>query len=585
VRVLLLHPEDSPERGPWASQRWDRIIDAGIAGPNTYQRWSEKFCCPAEPLGLPGLEDFLLVRDTVASGLGRLLDDEGLDWWELNAILLYKEMETVSVLRRFAASLGKGDELFATRPCFHAEALRFLAPNPPQCFHTNPAARKGLGHYVRVARKFPLGQLAEIFWDKYDATYNFRTRFVSKPNLTGKPVVLLPSSYVNVSRVGLAYASILPRADFLLITTRRSGWVQSVPQNVRVGKLVSYASPRKATAKELSKLIERWHRLRKELESVPEIALLGRLGFLDSFPEDFRRGLGVRDAWREVLDRENVRALLCGDDTNQSTRTPLLLARKRGIPSFICHHGALDGRHLLRAQPAAPIFAKGRMEEDYLLGFCRVPASEIEVGAPAKSPVPSENQARGLPRDPSAIVFFSEFYEVSGGRAEEFYRDLIAPLAELALKTGRKFIVKLHPFEPLWERERLVAKLLAADRRSAVQVVSGALTEEFFARTWFGVTVLSTVASECALRGIPCFLCKWLEFWPYRYIEQYGKFGAGRVLNSAAEIATIPQLLENYSITPETKAGLWQSISPSRFEELLESGVTRDGVVAAGKER
>ena len=48
-----------------------------------------------------------------------------------------------------------------------------------------------------------------------------------------------------------------------------------------------------------------------------------------------------------------------------------------------------------------------------------------------------------------------------------------------------------------------------------------ALQPEMLNKTWFGVTILSTVVVECALRGIPCFLCAWLESWPYGYIDQF----------------------------------------------------------------
>src|SRR3974390_1342513 len=29
MRVLLLHPDDSPRQGPWSRQRWDLIVDLG----------------------------------------------------------------------------------------------------------------------------------------------------------------------------------------------------------------------------------------------------------------------------------------------------------------------------------------------------------------------------------------------------------------------------------------------------------------------------------------------------------------------------------------------------------------------------
>src|SRR5262249_52364119 len=159
------------------------------------------------------------------------------------------------------------------------------------------------------------------------------------------------------------------------------------------------------------------------------------------------------DAWRRVFEVEPVRAVICGDDTNQSTRIPLLLARNRGIPSFICHHGALDGRHMIRPQPAAPILAKGKMEEDYLVRVCGVAPGYVDVGAPSHSPAPSSSGSSKA-EEPPAIVFFSEGYEVTGGRPKEIYQELLPPLADLALRCSRRLLLKLHPAESRWQRER-----------------------------------------------------------------------------------------------------------------------------------
>jgi hypothetical protein len=111
---------------------------------------------------------------------------------------------------------------------------------------------------------------------------------------------------------------------------------------------------------------------------------------------------------------------------------------------------------------------------------------------------------------------------------------------------------------------------LPAEDLSAIPVISGPLTEELLKETWFGVTIISTVAVECALRGIPCFLCGWLKFWPYGYVQQFSRFGVGQVLSSVAEIAGIPQMLEKPPVRPDVARDLWQAISAERFRELVE---------------
>jgi hypothetical protein len=99
-------------------------------------------------------------------------------------------------------------------------------------------------------------------------------------------------------------------------------------------------------------------------------------------------------------------------------------------------------------------------------------------------------------------------------------------------------------------------------------------------KTWFGITVLSTVVMECALHGIPCFLCGWLEFSPYGYIEQYTKFGVGYLLRSVAELSEIPKILQSYAVKPEIAKDLWEPISPNRFQELLSGSGKRDGTLS-----
>src|SRR4029077_14525262 len=95
--------------------------------------------------------------------------------------------------------------------------------------------------------------------------------------------------------------------------------------------------------------------------------------------------------------------------------------------------------------------------------------------------------------------------------------------------------------------------------------------EELLEKAWFGITILSTVAIECAVRGIPCFLCKWLEFWAYGYVEQFLRFGVGIGLDDPKEIERIPEYLQQYQVKPEVKENCWQVAAPRRLRELLSA--------------
>jgi len=145
----------------------------------------------------------------------------------------------------------------------------------------------------------------------------------------------------------------------------------------------------------------------------------------------------------------------------------------------------------------------------------------------------------------------------------------LPPLADLALATGRELIVKLHPAESESERAALLAGVLTAQQKRATRLVTGQLTEDLLSKAWFGITILSTVAMECAVRGIPCFLCQWLECWPFGYVEQFIRFGVGIGLNAPGEIAKIPEYLQAHSLHADVRENCWQPVSEGRLRELL----------------
>jgi hypothetical protein len=571
MRILLLHPEDELEAGPWALQRWGRAIDLGTAGAASYARAEEKFGCAVTGLAefRKDFREMRRVRELIGMGQGRLDDDYGLDWWELASIEVHQRFEVAFLMAELARTLGSDDEVYVSRPCFHADVLRLSLGARLHTLTASKQQKRGLRHYLRVAKKFPPAQLLEIFWDKTDPGYQFRGNFSGRPRLQSDEVVLLPTCYVNVSRTAIAYAESLPDTRFLLVTTRRSGWVENRPANVSAAWLRSYASVRVRSRKiEFQDLMRRWEHLRGELNSVPEFRTLSALGSFDEFPGLFARGLEIRDAWRNVFDSEPVQAVICADDSNPSTHIPLMLARHRGKPAIACHHGALDGRYMFKRSHADVLLAKGRMEQDYLVRQCGVPNQTVEIGAPILPKTPEQNSGS----EKSLIVFFSEAYEVSGGRAGSFYQDVLPRLADLALAEGKKFIVKLHPSESLTERQALVQQILNDEQQRVTEVVGGPLKDEMRSTAWFGVTVMSTVAVECAARGIPCFLCAWLEAWPYGYDDQFARFGAGIRIERPADLRQIPEILRNYESDDRMRENCWSPIERTRLRSLLTAG-------------
>lgn len=571
MKILLLHSEDDPEKGPWSNLPWDHIVDLGLGGANSFARWSDKFQCPVTTLGSlrNGFDVFRRVRDLLGLGSGKLLDEHGLDWWELMSILLHGELETLILLQRLLHTLGSEDEVYLSRPGLHANLLRGLLTPRVKVFPLRPVAQKsGLAYYVRVLRKLSAAQTVDVFWDKYDLGYQFRARLVSRRAPSQRPVVLVPTAYVNVSRTGLAYANTFQQENFLLVATRRSGWLKDLTKNMAAAWLSSYASLRDRSDENVE-IAGRWRTLRKELEGTPEFEILSRLGYLDIFARWLRHGLEVRDAWRNVLDTEPVQAVLCCDDSNPYTRMPMLLAQARGLPNIACHHGALDGRYVFKRTYGDVVWAKGKMEEDYLVRRCGVPRERVEIAAPALPASWGASQVSNRQRSQPHLLFLSEVFEAGGGRAEDFYRDVVPPLADLALATGRQLIVKLHPGESTRERTNILARILSARQKGVMRIISGPLTEDLLAKAWFGITILSTVAVECAIRGIPCFLCKWLESWPYGYVEQFIRYGVGIGLDKPSDIAKISQYLQANPAGADVRENCWQPAAAGRLRQLL----------------
>lgn len=566
MRILMLHPEDDPLDGPWAAQPWDAGFDLGIAGVESHRRWSQSLGCSVQATGKIGEGDFDQIRTALSSRPGLFVDQYGLDWWDLISLEFHQRLEEAARLQRVVAKLAPEDEVFITRSGFHAQILSSFLKRPVHCLSQANGIAQRLRHYARVIPRFSLAEMLQILGDKYDTGYRLRGMIAPRRKPSSRPVVLLPSAYVNVSKAEIQYAETIPDVDFLLVATRQSGWVSNPLANVAVAKLASYAC-RDSDGSEFKFLLERWNQLKRDLMRNPMLSVLIRSGAMDLFPDSLRDGLQIRDAWLQVFEREPVRAVLCADDANFATRIPLLIAARRGLPAVACHHGAIDGRHRFRPKRDCVFLAKGRMEQDYMVRVCGVPSESVEIGAPRRP-----QQFLPCTRDRKrSIIFFSEPYEVLGGRSCEFYAELLPALAELAASTRCELVVKLHPFESRRERERLVNGTLSAEQRTTVRIVTGPLRDELLEQALCAVTILSTTAVDCTLCGIPVFLCAWLDYSNYGYLQQFAKFSAGTPLFSADEIRNIPTKLK---LLPAKTGDLWEPIAPDRLRALLSGRAT-----------
>jgi hypothetical protein len=571
MKILVLHPDDSPWKGSWTQTRWDLIVDLGFASQFVYDDWSRR--SGARVLSIyhfTGETESLRWVDAVLEhGRGRLFDRMGLDWWEILAVWSYQHFQSLYLLGQLRPEIsGDNVEIAATRTHPFTRVLGQLLSRSIRYFEPeNRGPIKRLGRALGATRKLRPAQIIEIMFDKWDPGHQLR-RQVSRYRRArlSDPVILLPSAYSNVTRAALAYAAELPHRRFLLVTTRRSAVPDRVSDNVVAVPLAAYASPSSVTREEIVELLKVWDAFLRDL--VPDVEPLRHAltaGFLDYFPAHLKTGLVLREAWKEILTHEPVRGVLCGDDLNYHTRLPLILAQRSGLNAVYCSHGALDGGFLFKLPYANTFLVKGEMESAYLQCARAIDPENIEVAAPGSSPRSGRTNPGG-----DALVFFSQPFEIEGGRTHEIYKELMPRLLAAAERSGRKLVVKLHPFESKQARTALVASVLPAG--SEFEIISGVPPEAIMIRAWCGVTVDSSVAVECALREIPFFLCGWLDFMGLGYLRQFARYGVAQVLETPDSLDRIPELVADYHSDPARLDRLWHPADPARLEELLFAG-------------
>jgi hypothetical protein len=528
MRVLLVHPDHDPVKAALERGRWDRVVDLATTSTG------------ADVERLPELDsaDFDHIRNALVFGAGVLIDGHGIDWWDLLSIEFHQWLEKLRVLRRLAASFNSGDEIVATLPQPELRLLHELLEHKVGYLSRPHKLRKTVRARARQFRKFGFRQIVGILGDKYDSSYRLRRLLSPVRRSLRSEVVLAPSSYVNASRGAAACASAVPESDFLLVATRASGMMKALPRNMRSAWLASYAL---ATADhaESASVIAAWEQLQTRLAAHEDWTILARLGVLEGVPSLLRNGLRIRDAWLNVFESANVRAVLCGDEMNPYTRLPVCIAKQRGITALAFHHGAMDGRYRYRENSADLMLAKTQMELDYLVNECGVAEEKIVF-------VPIEKHGKpqsGADAPKSAIVFFSEPYEIVGGRCRDVYREILPRLSKLATQQHCELVIKLHPQENRREREPIAG---SAIERREFRMIEGPLASDLLDRVQLAVTVSSTAAVDCSLRSIPAFVCSWLDHSHYKYGEQFVKFGMAIPVRSPEEIGAIPSLVASH---------------------------------------
>lgn len=566
MNILLLHPEDDFQAS-WSRERWDLIVDLGRAPKSFYDDWSQKLGTPV--FGILDLaielEDLLACRELLRPGLGRVVDRYGIDWWDVIGILLWPRLQELRLARRLADKIGRCETITASRKSAIADALQIQLQCPLKILHSGLPKRLGnrLGRYKRAARNLSFDQLRQVVYDKYDPGYARRRKFAGKAESSTQPTVLIPTAYSNVTRGAFAYAKILPEQQFLLVLARETAASVPVPSNVRTASLASFAGDG-SDQSELRELENGWLGMVAALRSHPEFELVARTKLLESSRRWLRWGIPIRDAWRAVYESQTIISCLSGDDSNPYTRIPLLLARQMKMPAVAFHHGALDAFMAMKNPGFSTYLVKGEMERDYLEHVCKVDQSYLKTGA-ASTPATVRLWTEGA----KWIAFFTEPYETDLWRVEELYREVMPRLCAVARQVGKTVLVKLHPFETVRARQRLVRRVLSQADRDLVTVTAAPLSRDMYENIWCAVTVESTTACECAMVGIPAFLCGWLRHAYIGYAGQFARFGAAQMLGAADDLLKIPEKMATAMPRPDLASRLVEAITPGTLREIL----------------
>ena len=283
VKVLLLHPEDDFRHT--SGRTWDLVVDLGRAPAATYQRWmqiAECDVCSLHDLA-EEIEDLHRARDLMRAGFGRLVDRYGIDWWDVLLPDLLRDVLLLMLVERQARQLSADCELDTSRPSFLASAL---ATRVGVAMRTVGISRwkRGVLHYSNLLTQLDKRQLAQVFEDKFRIH-----RFAPGFSAIAGPMVLLPSAYVNGSRMAVHLAERMPEHNFLLMYTRSSGKLRSVPANVCMKALRVDSTP--ANAPEIAELLASWETLKTKLTAeIEAFAFANSVGVFHKVPARLRDG-------------------------------------------------------------------------------------------------------------------------------------------------------------------------------------------------------------------------------------------------------------------------------------------------------
>jgi capsule polysaccharide modification protein KpsS len=153
-------------------------------------------------------------------------------------------------------------------------------------------------------------------------------------------------------------------------------------------------------------------------------------------------------------------------------------------------------------------------------------------------------------------------------------------LLAVARECGLELVFKLHPFESAVGHRRMLRRYLDAQTTAAIRIIVGPSPPQLWQLTKCALTVQSTVALECSRRGIPVFLCGWLADACAGYVQQFERFGFGRVLRTPSEFEQVPGWIASPAETRLCKRNA-EPLDPKILRQLLQAAYSRAELASA----
>ena len=182
MKILLLHPEDAFAH-EYSKERWDLVVDLGRAPRGTYEDWGKQAGCRVISIYdyAEEIDDLYYLRELLQLGIGRVVDQWGIDWWDIFSLEIASGIQRAVLVERLSKGLPLNCDLYSTRVDPVATALQRLLGGRVTCLGSR---MQSMGR--RLRRRYEtfsqLGgtELLQLFEDKFDADHAIRRRFAGR---------------------------------------------------------------------------------------------------------------------------------------------------------------------------------------------------------------------------------------------------------------------------------------------------------------------------------------------------------------------------------------------------------------------